>query len=103
MDCGSNDTDNVCDPVALLQDRMPAGDWNNAEAVTDYLLGLVYPSEGTANLTLDRDECLFLLNSDASGTPGSSPFATLTDPDAYGERVRSLAALILAAPKFHDQ
>jgi hypothetical protein len=103
IDYGGGGDDNECDPVALIQDQLAPGLWNDAEAVTDYLLGLVYPGEGTANLAPDREECIRLLNSDATGVPDSSPFVTLTDPTDYDVRVRSLAGLILANPKFHEQ
>ena len=104
VDYGSGGADNWCDPVALLQARLPSGSWTDAGAVTDYLLAQLFPGEGTANLALERAAAMDYLNSDDTGVPGTSLFSTLVPGSAaYQSRVRSAVALLLSGPKFHEQ
>src|SRR6185295_8172394 len=39
-DAGAN---NVTDPVKLLKTKLASADWNNADKVADYFLGILYP------------------------------------------------------------
>ncbi|MFT5124675.1 MAG: hypothetical protein ACI9TH_003395 [Kiritimatiellia bacterium] len=101
-DYGSGGTDNQCDPVALILDRVDAGAQSDADAITDYLLGRIFPGVGHATLAQEARECVSLLNSDASGT--ASPFSNLAigGPE-YENRLRSVVALLLSSPRFHEQ
>ncbi len=103
-DYGRSGVNNVSDPVALLQQRLPAEQWNDADAVAAFFLDLLFLGEGRANLDLDRRAAVDFLNADATGAPDSSPFADLSaDGAAYDERVRSLLAFLLALPRNHEQ
>jgi uncharacterized protein (DUF1800 family) len=103
-DFGSSSVDNVCDPLALLSERLTVAEQREAPAVVDFFLELLFPAVGTGNLSLEREECFRLLNSDESGTPDSSMFSTLAlGSAAYEERVRSLVSLLLCSPKFNEQ
>ena len=103
-DLGSSQTENRCDPVALLQAKIASVDLASAGVVSDYFLGVFFPAEGTANLVLEREECLRLLNSDDFGTVDASPLSGLSvDSEAYDKRIRSLVSLLLCSPKFQEQ
>ena len=100
-DYGTAGTKNTSDPVSLLRLRLP-GSMNNAAAVVDYFLGLLYPGEGAANLALDRDAAITFLNTAESG--GASPFNALGSTTAgYDGRVRSMVGFLLSLPRFQEQ
>ncbi|MEM7396004.1 MAG: DUF1800 family protein, partial [Verrucomicrobiota bacterium] len=102
VDNGNGGDDNISDPTALIVDRLPLLDRTNPDAVIDLFLVFVFPGEGFANLDLERNECLYLLNTDSAENP--SPFSALTvgSPE-YDQRVRALVGLILASPRFQEQ
>jgi uncharacterized protein (DUF1800 family) len=91
------------DPSALLALRLTNGANRSAEAVTDYLLRLLFPSEGSANLSQYRALSIQFLNTTDNGiTP--SEFANLVPGTKdYDTRVRGLAALLLSSPRFQEQ
>jgi uncharacterized protein (DUF1800 family) len=100
-DYGSAGSRNTSDPVKLLQAKLPGASWNNAAAVTDFFLGLLYPGEGAANLGRDREAAINYLNTDEAGT-GSSPFSGLSGT-AYDGRVRSMVGFLMCLPRFQEQ
>ena len=101
---GADGSDNLCDPSALLLEHVSAVDQQQAERVTDYFIGLLFPGVGAANLDLERNECLRLLNSDDGGGVDSSPFSALSPgSQVYADRVRAMVALLLCSPKFQEQ
>lgn len=104
VDFGVTGTDNIADPVALLKLKLPEPVWRNAQAVTDFFLGLLFTGEGRGNLDLDRRAAIAFLNANDTGTPDSSPFAAL-DPAAltYDGRVRGMVAFLLGLPQFQEQ
>ena len=75
---GSTTVDNVVNPLALVQDRLTASAQTDAELVADFFLGLLFPGVGAANLDLERQECLRVLNSGDDGVEDSSPFNQLS-------------------------
>ena len=100
-DYGSAGFRNTSDPVALLRAKLPGASWNNAAAVTDFFLGLLFPGEGAANLGRDREAAINYLNSDEAGT-GSSPFSGLSGT-AYDGRVRSMVGFLMCLPRYQEQ
>jgi len=92
---------NTSDPVKLLKSKLPAASWNDAGAVTDYFLGLLFPGEGAGNLGADRADAINFLNTADNGT-GSS-FANITDPAVYDGRVRGLVGMLMSLPQFQEQ
>lgn len=104
VDFGSTGDDNVSDPVALLQLKLPGDQWRNPEHVVDFFLDLLFPGEGRANLAGDRSAGIAFLETDSSGGAGSPPFATL-DPGSrtYDGRVRGLVAFLMGLPRFQEQ
>lgn len=91
------------DPVGLIKMKLPAAQWRDAAAVSDYFLGLFFTGEGKANLDLDRSAAIAYLNTNEAGT-ASSPFTNL-DPNAaaYDARVRSFVAMLMSLPRFQEQ
>ena len=100
-DYGSPGLKNTSDPVALIKRRVPSADWNNAPAVVDFFLGLLYPGEGAANLGRDREAAIDYLNTNEAGT-GASLFSGLSGA-AYDGRVRSMVGFLMSLPRFQEQ
>jgi hypothetical protein len=94
---------NICNPVALLKSKVPAGSWDNAGAVADYFLGLLYPSEGAANLSLHRTAAINFLNTSDNGQAASN-FNTLGNTTTnYDTRVRGMIAMLMGLARFQEQ
>ena len=94
---------NRIDPAGLVSLRLGNGADRSAEAVTDLLLRLLFPSEGAGNLTEYRALGIRFLNTADNGTSAST-FATLVPGSRdYDSRVRGLAALLLSSPRFQEQ
>ena len=94
---------NFCDPVGLLKKKASAGNWNDAGAVADYFLGILYPVEGAANLALYRSAAINYLNTADDGTT-SSLFSGLGNTSGtYENRVRGMVALLMAFQRFQEQ
>jgi uncharacterized protein (DUF1800 family) len=103
---GSNRGDagnNVCDPVALLKKKLSTASWNNAGAVADYFLDLLFPAEGAGNLTLYRDACIRFLDTADNGTTASPFYALSNTSSTYDTRVRGMVAMLLTSQRFHEQ
>jgi uncharacterized protein (DUF1800 family) len=94
---------NQCQPVALLKSKLPAGSWDDAAAVADYFVGLLYPAEGAANLTLYRTAAINFLNTSDNGQAPSN-FNTLGNTSTnYDTRVRGMVAMLLGLARFQEQ
>lgn len=91
----------VADPVALLRLKLPAGSTNNAVAVANYFVDLLYPGEGKANLDLYRIAAINFLNTTDDGA-FSSPF-NLTSGTTYDTRVRGMVAMLMSFHRFNEQ
>jgi hypothetical protein len=105
---GANRSDagnHFCDPVALLKKKLPSGNWNNAGAVADYFLGIIFPGEGAGNLALQRKAAVDFLNDGSVDSPVSSTlFASLGNTDTnYDNRVRGMVAMLLTMHRFQEQ
>ena len=97
---GDDAGNNTCDPVALVNKKLPAGSLNNAAAVTDYFLNLLFPGEGAGNLVLYRDAAIKYLNTDDSGL--NSPYSSLTATNT-DIRLRNMIAFLMTSPRFQEQ
>ena len=94
---------NLTDPVALLKKKLPAGSWTSAGSVADYFVGILFPSEGTANLSQYRQAAVTFLNTADNGTT-SSLFTSLgVGTTAYDTRVRGMVAMLMTQQRFHEQ
>lgn len=101
---GRGDAGNqLVDPVGLLKKKMAGGNWNNADAVADYFLSLIYPSEGAGNLSLYRNAAINYLNTADNGVTPSAFSGLGNTSGTYENRVRGLVALLMAFPRFQEQ
>ncbi len=100
---GDDAGNNVCDPVGLLKARLPSGSWNDAAAVADYFLGILYPAEGAANLALYRQAAIDYLNTADNGTTASAFSAQGNTGTTYDTRVRGMVAMLMAQQRFQEQ
>ena len=91
------------DPTAVIALRLANGAQRSAEAVTDCLLGLLFPSEGAANLREYRALGIGFLNTADNGTTPSDFSALAPGTKDYDSRVRGLVALLLSSPRFQEQ
>jgi uncharacterized protein (DUF1800 family) len=95
-------TRNVSDPVKLLKAKLAPASWNDAAAVVDYFLGILYPGEGRANLDMDRTAAINFLNTSESGA--SSLFTSVVNTTAaYDGRVRGMVGMLMSFPRFQEQ
>jgi hypothetical protein len=95
---GDDAGNHTCDPVGLLAARnVPLGD---AGAVTDFFLGILYPSEGAANLKLYRDAGIAFLNTADNGITTSTFSAGMS---GYDTRVRGLVSMLMTLQRFQEQ
>jgi uncharacterized protein (DUF1800 family) len=90
------------DPVNLLRIKRPAA-LTDAAAAADYILDLLFPAEGTANLAPYRDLAIRFLNTADNGV-SSSPYAALSVGSvAHDQRLRGMIAFLLTTPRFQEQ
>ena len=99
----------ICDPVALLGYKLPlqnpAGSITNEANVADYLLGIIYPGEGTANLGLYRTATINFLKTADDGVT-SSPLGGLStagNPSPLENRLRGAVSMLLTLQRFQEQ
>ncbi len=99
----SGGNNNVSDPVGLLKKKLPNTSWNNAGAVADYFLSILFPAEGKANLDLYRGNAVNFLNTSDDGL-SSSAFSLLNNTSAqYDTRVRAMVAMLMSLQRFQEQ
>jgi hypothetical protein len=99
----------VSDPVGLLRYKLslqtPPGSVTDAGNVADYLLNIIYPGEGAANLTLYRAATINFLNTGDDGVT-ASPLNGLSqtgNPSPFETRVRGAVAMLLGFQRFEEQ
>jgi uncharacterized protein (DUF1800 family) len=102
-DAGSN---TGCDIVGLLKAKLTlASNWNNAGAVADYFLAILFPGEGAGNLATYRASAINFLNTDENGN--SSPLSGIavsgTANSTYDNRLRGLVGMLLTFQRFQEQ
>jgi uncharacterized protein (DUF1800 family) len=97
------------DPVGLLRYKLalqtPPGSVTNAANVADYLLSIIYPGEGPANLTLYRASTINFLNTGDDGVT-VSPLNSLSqtgNPSPFENRIRGAVAMLLGFQRFEEQ
>jgi hypothetical protein len=94
----------ICEPVTLLQKKLPQSSWKDAGAIADYFLSILYPAEGKANLDLYRMAAIRFLNTADNGS--NAPLANLAttgNPSTYEIRVRGMVAMLMTFPRFQEQ
>jgi hypothetical protein len=98
-DAGNNSTD----PVALLKKKLPTASWNNATAVADYFVGILFPGEGRANTDLYRNAAVTFLNTSDDGTAASLLSTLGNTTTTYDTRVRGMVSLLMTTQRFQEQ
>ena len=95
----------TANPVALLKLKLPSASWNNAGAVADYFLDVLFPGEGKANLDVYRTAAITFLNDGSADTPvNSTSFSGLVNTSAnYDTRVRGMVSALMTSPRFQEQ
>lgn len=101
---GKNDAvNNTTDPVKLLKAKLPQASWNDPDAVANYFLGLLYPSEGRANLDEYRQMAVWYLNTADDGVTQNAFSALSNTTTNYDTRVRGMVAMLMTFPRFQEQ
>lgn len=92
-------------PVGLLKLKLPSASWNDAGAVADYFLGILFPGEGAANLDVYRTAAMNFLNNGSADSPANTtPFSGLSNASAnYDARVRGMVSMLMTSPRFQEQ
>lgn len=94
---------NLCDPVALIKAKLPSLQWKDPQAVASYFLKILFPAEGSGNLSEYLTTATAFLNIAEDGkTP--SPFNLLNPGTAaYDTRVRGMVSVLMLSPRFQEQ
>ena len=87
----------------MLRGKLPATSLKNAGEIADYVLRILYPGEGKANLDEYRTLAISFLNTNDNGV-GQSLFTSLGNAGAaYDTRVRATVAMLMTLPRFQEQ
>ena len=88
-----------------MKKKLASNNWNNAGAVADYFLSILFPTEGAGNLLLYRTAAINFLNSDdAGGSTASTQFNLQANTGTtYDTRVRGMVSLLLTLKRFNEQ
>jgi uncharacterized protein (DUF1800 family) len=104
---GNDAQNSLCNPVGLIKAKLPSFSWNNAGAVADYFLGILYPGQGAGNLQFARQTAINFLNdgkADSQTTYQNTAFAGVPNAHpSYDERVRGMVGALLALPRYQEQ
>ncbi|PYJ04659.1 MAG: hypothetical protein DME25_09640 [Verrucomicrobia bacterium] len=99
----------VCDPLALLRSKLalqnPPGSVTNEVSVANYLLSILFPGEGAANLGLYRAATVAFLSHAEDGVTVSplGGLSTAGNPSPLENRIRGAVALLLSLERFQEQ
>jgi len=88
---------NVSNPAGLIRSKLPQASWNDPAAIVDYLIRIIYPGEGKANLDLHRTAAINFLNTTDTGAPSAFNFAS------HDGRLRGAVALLMCFPRSQEQ
>ncbi|MDB6056478.1 MAG: hypothetical protein JWO95_322 [Verrucomicrobiales bacterium] len=96
-----NDAGNcICNPVLLISSKMPSSGWYNESSVADYLLKILFPTEGAGNLTLYKSAVVNYLSTDDNGA--ASALNTISAAN-YDTRIRGAVGLLMSFARFQEQ
>ncbi len=103
---GRTDAGNTTsDPVSLLRRKVPQASWQDAGAVADFFLSILFLGEGRGNLAEYRTLAVNFLNTADNGTTASafSALSTTGSPSPYDTRVRGMVGMLMTLPLFQEQ
>jgi len=96
-----NDAANcTCNPVLLINYKMPPSSWYNPSDIADYLLKILFPSEGAGNLTLYKAATVNYLSTDDNGN--ASALNSLSAAN-YDTRIRGAVGMLMSFARFQEQ
>ncbi|MGZ5569028.1 MAG: DUF1800 family protein [Limisphaerales bacterium] len=96
-----NDAANcTCNPVVLINYKLPSTNWYNESAIADYLLKILFPTEGAGNLTLYKAAAVNYLSTDDSGN--ASLLNSLSSAN-YDTRIRGAVGMLMSFARFQEQ
>jgi uncharacterized protein (DUF1800 family) len=96
-----NDAANcVCNPVLLINYKLPPSSWYNASDIADYLLKILFPTEGAGNLTLYKAATIQYLTTDDNGNASSLNSLTAAN---YDTRIRGGIGMLMSFARFQEQ
>ena len=85
-----------------MKAKLPSNQWNDAGALADYFLSILYPGEGKANLDSYRNLAIEFLNTADNGA--ASLLTSLSNTSAtYDTRVRGMVAMLMTMQRFQEQ
>jgi hypothetical protein len=90
----------TCNPVMLINYKLPPASWYNASDIADYLLKILFPTEGAGNLTLYKSATVNYLTTDDTGA--ASALNSLSAAN-YDLRLRGAVGMLLSFARFQEQ
>jgi uncharacterized protein (DUF1800 family) len=90
----------VCNPVMLINYKVPSSSWYNASDLADYLLKILFPTEGAGNLTLYKAAAINYLTTDDNGA--ASALNSLSAAN-YDTRIRGAVGMLMSFARFQEQ
>jgi uncharacterized protein (DUF1800 family) len=99
---GELDARTLIDPVAMLRRKKPEA-LTDAGAAADYLLDLLFPAEGKANLEAYRRLAINFLNTADDGTTSSAYASLGVGSTNHDTRLRGLVSFLLTTSRFQEQ
>lgn len=90
----------TCNPVMLINYKLPPASWYNASDISDYLLKILFPSEGAGNLTLYKSAAINYLTTDDNGNPSSLNSLSASN---YDTRIRGVVGMLMSFARFQEQ
>lgn len=91
------------DLLSLLRLKVGSDRLRDAGAIVDYLLGLLFPAEGAANLAEYRQMAVQYLDTAEDGTTASPWSQLIPGSTTYDQRVRGLVGLLMSTQRFQEQ
>ncbi len=96
-----NDAANcVSYPVMLINYKLPPSSWYNASDIADYLLKILFPTEGAGNLTLYKAAAIQYMTTDDNGNASSLNSLTAAN---YDTRIRGVVGMLMSFARFQEQ
>jgi hypothetical protein len=90
----------TCNPVMLINYKLPPSSWYNASDIADYLLKILFPTEGAGNLTLYKSATINYLTTDDTGA--ASALNSLSAAN-YDLRLRGAIGMLMSFARFQEQ
>jgi uncharacterized protein (DUF1800 family) len=97
---GNDAAGSISHPVLLINYKLPPASWYNASDIADYLLKILFPTEGAGNLTLYKSAVVNYLTTDDNGN--ASALNSLSAAN-YDTRIRGAVGMLMSFARFQEQ